>query len=100
MVPKQFDRTRIESFIKELNEEELRYLNRLIVERLKLIAQDKSTHAMSRFNLGESVRFTDHVGLMKTGKIIRLNKKTASILTTDGQHWNVAPSLLQSVEEG
>jgi hypothetical protein len=99
MTLQQFDRTRIESFIKELNEEELRYLNRLIVGRLKLIFQDKSTHAMSRFNLGESVRFTDHDGRAKTGRIIRLNKKTASILTTDGQNWKVAPSLLQSAEE-
>jgi hypothetical protein len=99
MALQQFDRTKIETFIKEHKEEELRYLNRLIIERPKLIAQDKSTHAMSRFNLGESVRFTDHDGHMKTGRIIRLNKKTASILTSDGQHWNVAPNLLQSVEE-
>ncbi len=99
MTLQQFDRTRIESFIKELNEEELRYLNRLIIERLKLIFQDKSTHAISRFNLGESVRFTDHEGRVKIGRIVRLNKKTVSILTTEGQNWKVAPSLLQSTEE-
>ena len=93
------DRTRIESFIKELSEEELRYLNRLIVERLKLITQEKSTRALYRFNLNESVRFFDHEGQVKTGRIMKLNKKTASILTSDGQYWKVSASLLQSVED-
>jgi len=98
----QFDRTKIESFIKDLGEQELRYLNRLIVERLKLVAQEKSTLSLSRFNLGELVQFTDNAGRLKTGRIVRLNKKTASILTSDGQHWKVSPGLLQSadVEKG
>jgi hypothetical protein len=96
MTLQQFDRTRIESFIKDLNEDELRYLNRLIVERLKLISQEKSTRSLSRFNLGELVQFTDGDGRLKTGRIIRLNKKTATILTSDGQHWKVSPGLLQS----
>ena len=100
MIPKQFDQTRIESFIKDLGEEELRYLNGPIVERLKLIWQEKSTRSMSRFNLGELVRFSDNDGRMKTGRIVRLNKKTASILTSDGQHWKVSPGLLQSAEGG
>ncbi len=98
MMPKQFDHTRIEAFIKDLREEELHYLNRLIVERLKLISQEKSTRSLSRFNLGELVQFSDADGHMKTGRIVRLNKKTASILTSDGQHWKVSAGLLQSAE--
>ena len=97
--PNNADATKIESFIKGLAEEELLYLNRLIVERLKLIAQEKSTRAMSRFNLGEEVRFTDHDGRPKSGRIVRLNKKTATILTSDGQQWNVAPGLLKAAED-
>jgi len=97
--PYNADATKIETFIKGLAEEELLYLNRLIVERLKLIAQEKSTRAMSRFNLGEEVRFTDHDGRPKSGRIVRLNKKTATILTSDGQQWNVAPGLLNAREE-
>jgi hypothetical protein len=99
MTPQQFDRTRIETFIKDLGEDELHYLNRLIIERLKLVYQEKSTKALSRFNLGETVRFPDHDGREKTGRIIRLNKKTATIITTDGQNWKVSPTLLRSVEE-
>ncbi len=77
----------IESFIKELGEDELRYLNRLVVERLKLIAQEKSTRSMSRF--------TDQDGRTITGLIVRLKKKTATVFTSDGAHWKVAPSLLR-----
>jgi hypothetical protein len=52
---------------------------------------------MSRFNIGEKVRFTDHDGNIKIGIILKLNKKTASIKTEDGQYWNVAPALLKSL---
>jgi hypothetical protein len=50
LIPRTFEATKREAFIKELGEDELLYLNRLIVERLKLIAQEKSTRAMGRFN--------------------------------------------------
>ncbi|HUX08306.1 MAG TPA: hypothetical protein VMX35_13445, partial [Acidobacteriota bacterium] len=79
-------------------EEELLYLNRLVVERLKLISQEKSTRAMGRFNIGEMVEFEDNAGARKTGRIVKLNKKTATIITTEGQHWNVAPGLLRGKE--
>ena len=92
---KQTDSRRIEEFIKSLNEEELRYLNRLIVERLKLISQAKSTKAMAKHNLGDLVEFPDNEGNIVSGRIIRLNKKTVSILTDNNQRWNVAPVFLR-----
>ena len=92
---KQAESGRIEEFIKGLSEQELRYLNRLIVERLKLISQAKSTKAMARFNLGDLVEFQDNEGNQVTGRIIKLNKKTVSILTDGNQRWNVAPALLR-----
>ena len=85
---------KIEDFIKTLGEEELRYLNRLIVERLKLLHQQRSTTQMQKFNIGEKVRFNDSSGTVKTGTITRLNKKTVSLVTTGGEQWNVAPALL------
>jgi len=96
----QDDTKRIEEFIKDLNEAELSYLNRLIVERLKLISQAKSTRAMAKFNLGELVQFESADGDTVTGRVIRLNKKTVSILTSGNHRWNVAPVLLRSVERG
>lgn len=92
------DAKRIEEFIKGLGEEELLYLNRLIVERLKLISQAKSTVEMARFNIGELVQFESNDGRTLTGRVIKLNKKTVSILTNERQRWNVAPVFLRSVE--
>ena len=92
------DTKRIEDFIKDLGEEELMYLNRLIVERLKLVSQAKSTAAMSRFNIGEMVRFDTDDGRTISGRIIKLNKKTVSIVTNERERWNVAPVFLRSVE--
>ncbi len=97
--PMKVDDTRkIEEFIKSLGEDDLRYMNRLIIERLKLLYQQKSTTQMQRFNVGEKVRFTDPDGTVRTGTIIRLNKKTASLVTTGGEQWNVAPGLLRHDE--
>ncbi len=96
----QDDTKRIEEFIKDLREPELFYLNRLIVERLKLISQAKSTREMAKFNISELVEFQDNDGKTITGRVIKLNKKTAAILTSGNHRWNVAPVFLRSVETG
>jgi hypothetical protein len=94
------DRAAAAEAIRRMNEDDLRFLNRLIVERLKLISQARSTTMLARFNLGDRVSFPTNTGERKTGVIIRLNKKTASIATDDGQQWNVHPSFLMPVEPG
>lgn len=85
---------RIEDFIKTLGERELVYLNRLVIERLKLLSQEISTTQMMKFNIGEKVSFVTPDGIKKTGIISKINKKTASVDTYDGGYWNVAPGLL------
>lgn len=92
---KNIDIQRIEDFIKALGEDELIYINRLVIERLKLISQMKSTNQMIRFNIGERVTFKDHENKIKKGTIIKLNKKTVSINTDDAQIWNVPPGILK-----
>jgi hypothetical protein len=94
------DRAAAVEAIRRMNEDDLRFLNRLIVERLKLIGQARSTTMLARFNLGDRVSFPCTTGERKSGVIIRLNKKTASICTEDGQHWNVHPSFLTAVGPG
>lgn len=77
-----------------MGEDDLRFLNRLIVERLKLIAQAKSTALMTQFNIGDRVGFQAPSGEWKCGVVQKLNKKTVSILTDRGHRWNVSPGLL------
>lgn len=85
--------------ILKLNEEQLRLLNRKIVERLKLIRRAKSSVSLARFNLGDRVYFL-YEGRKTLGTIIRLNQKSASIKLDDGQQWLVAPGLLTKIIEG
>ena len=94
------DRAAAIEAVRRMNEEELRFLNRLIVERLKLISQARSTSMLAHFSLGDRVGFPSTSGERKLGVIIRLNKKTASIVTDDGQHWNVHPSFLTPIGPG
>jgi len=94
------DRAAAVETICRMNEDDLRFLNRLIVERLKLIAQARSTVMLAQFSAGDRVSFPSTTGQRKSGVIIRLNKKTASIATDDGQQWNVHPSLLTPVGTG
>jgi hypothetical protein len=94
------DRAAAVEAIRRLSEEDLRFLNRLIVERLKLIGQARSTAMLAHFSVGDRVSFQGNFGERKTGIIVRLNKKTASIATDDGQHWNVHPGFLTSVGPG
>ncbi|MDZ7619938.1 MAG: hypothetical protein U1E05_23300 [Patescibacteria group bacterium] len=82
--------------IRRMGEDDLRYLNRLIVDRLKLITQARSTAMLAEFSVGDRVSFANHSGDRKTGTIVRLNRKTASITTDDGQQWKVHPSYLTS----
>jgi len=89
------DRDSAVEAIKKLNEDDLIYLNRLIVERLKLISQAKSTNLMANFTIGDKVRFVGSDGETKRGIIERLNKKTATVKLSNGHIWNVAPGLLR-----
>jgi hypothetical protein len=90
------DRTDAAEAIRRLNEEDLHFLNRLIVERLKLISQARSTVMLAHFSVGDRVTFPAATGDWKAGVIVRLNKKTASIATDDGHRWNVHPGYLRS----
>ena len=94
------DRAAAAETIRRMGEEDLRFLNRLIVERLKLIGQARSTTMLARFSVGDRVSFQSTSGERKAGVIIRLNKKTASIATDDGQQWNVHPGFLAPVGPG
>ena len=91
------DRAAAAEAVRRMNEDDLWFLNRLIVERLKLIGQARSTIMLARFSVGDRVSFQSTTGQRKSGVIMRLNKKTASIATDDGQHWNVHPGFLTPV---
>ena len=84
--------------IDELTEAELVDLNHRIVERLRFLSQMCAHGQMLEFKIGDRVAFQpgDHPPVV--GMLTRYNRKTVTIITDDGQHWNVSPSLLRKAE--
>lgn len=84
--------------IDRLTEAELIDLNHRIVERLKLLGQMRAHTRMLEFRIGDRVTFFPDGRPPVTGMLTRYNKKTVTVITDDGQHWNVAPGLLRGAE--
>lgn len=84
--------------IDKLTEKELIDLNHRVVERLRFLAQMRAHGAMLRFNIGQRVSFNPDNGPTVTGTLTKYNKKTVTVITDDGQRWNVSPSYLREAE--
>lgn len=89
------DREMFVQALRHMGEQDLLFLNRMVVERLNLLAQARSTVQLAQFAEGDRVQFTANDGSTQHGMVIRLNKKTASVLTIEGQNWKVSPALLR-----
>jgi hypothetical protein len=89
------DRELFTQALRHMSEADLLYLNRMVVERLRLLDQARSTVQLAQFAEGDRVSFTDNSGIVKCGVVLRLNRKTASLQTDDGHLWKVSPGLLQ-----
>jgi hypothetical protein len=73
--------------------DELYYLNRRIIEHIRLLQKARSIVSMSKFHVGDEVWF-DHYGTKITGRIIKFNVKTVTIISSDDHRWNVSPGLI------
>jgi hypothetical protein len=84
--------------IDSLSEEELIALNHKVVARLRFLHQMRTHSAMLGFRIGERVSFHPDGGVVVFGILTRYNKKTVTVVTDSGEHWNVAPGLLSKVD--
>jgi hypothetical protein len=84
--------------IDELSEAELIDLNHRIVERLRFLSQMRAHSQMLDYKIGERVTFHPDGYPPLNGIITRYNRKTVTVVTRDGQRWNVAPGLLRRVD--
>ena len=80
--------------IDKLSEEELIDLNHRIVERLRFLSQMRAHSQMLDFKIGDRVTFQPQGRPPVVGMLTRYNKKTVTVITDTGQHWNVAPGFL------
>jgi hypothetical protein len=84
--------------IDSLSENELIELNHKVVARLRFLSQMRSHSAMLDFRIGERVKFHPEGSPELLGTLTRYNKKTVTVVTDAGQHWNVSPSLLTKAD--
>lgn len=80
--------------ISTLSEAELIDLNRRIVARLRLMRQVNAHVKMLEFKIGDRVSFHPRGRPVVTGMLTRYNRKTVTVITDQGEQWNVAPELL------
>jgi len=85
--------------IDKLTEAELTDLNNRIVERLRFLSQMRAHAQMLEFKIGDRVSFQreGHRGVV--GMLTRYNRKSVTVITDDGQRWNVSPTLLRRVDD-
>lgn len=84
--------------IDALSEAELIDLNNRIVARLRFLREMRSHEQMLEFSVGEKVSFQSDGRPVLTGMVTRYNKKTVTVITESGEHWNVSPGLLRKLE--
>jgi len=65
----------------------------MIGERLKLYHKARDLNQLTRFNMMDRVSF-QHDSRTITGIIMKLNRRSVTLRTPDGNQWNVAPSFL------
>ena len=86
--------------INALPERELIDLNHRIVARLRFLTQARAHAQMLEFRVGDRVAFEPPGRPVLFGMLTRYNRKSVTVITEDGEHWTVAPTLLRKVVEG
>ena len=85
--------------IDRLTEAELIDLNNRIVERLRFLHQARAHSRMLEFSVGDRVSFQPEGREPLLGVLTRYNKKTVTVITDQGQRWNVSPGVLRKVKD-
>lgn len=86
--------------IESMSKEELRELNRKVVERINYLHQMEAQDKMSRLYFGDTVSFTNNDGNVVTGKIQRFNQKSVTVICPHGHSWRVSPQLIKKIPTG
>ena len=83
--------------IDKLTEAELVDLNHRIVQRLRMLSQMHAHVEMLEYKIGDRVAFRPAGRGEVVGMLTRYNRKTVTVITDDGQRWNVSPTLIRKV---
>lgn len=81
--------------IDALSEAELIDLNNRIVARLKFLREMRAHASMLEFRIGERVTFQPEGHPELVSILTKYNRKSVTVITENGQHWNVSPMFLR-----
>lgn len=81
----------------KLTEAELIALNQRVVERIKALRQRRYLESMTSLDVGDRVSFRPDCGHAVEATVLRLNRKSVTVLDPHGVEWRVAPTLLTKV---
>lgn len=84
--------------IDKLNEAQLIDLNHRVVARLKFLREMRAHAHMLDFSIGQKVSFQPDGHPVLNGIISKYNRKTVTVITDNGQQWNVSPHYLRQAE--
>ena len=85
--------------IDKMTRDELVTLNHRIVERLKFLDSLQAHKDMMAFNIGARVSFESGQDGRLLGTLLKFNRKTVTVVTENGQRWNISPHLLSPVKD-
>ena len=85
--------------IDKMTHDELVALNHRIVERLKFLDSMQAHKDMMAFNIGARVSFDSGQNGRLLGTLLKFNRKTVTVVTDNGQKWNISPHLLSPVKD-
>jgi hypothetical protein len=93
---KLLDMSTAAEVIEKLGMDDLRTLNKLIVDRINFVVKSKNDSLRSNFSPGNKVQFKTKIGDYKHGVVIRVNQKTVSVaIEGETGWWNVSPHALE-----
>ena len=97
---KLLDKSNAAEIIEKLGMDDLRFLNKLISDRIKVLNQSITENSLLRFTPGNRVQFHTKSGELITGTVIRINQKTVSVAVEGLEGWwKVSPQLLKHVKD-
>jgi len=90
----------IEQKLNLLSRSELIALNKMVISRIKFFDDLRRLAQNAQYFTGQKVSWNDYDGFVRTGTIIRINRKTVSIQEDNEPQdtWKVSASLLTPLE--
>jgi hypothetical protein len=85
--------------IDHLSADELVALNHHIIERLKMLESLDAHKSMMQFHPRARVSFDSPNSGRLSGPIMKFNRKSVTVVTDNGQRWNISPHLLSPIKD-